>query len=61
MEGITKTDELTRETLGTIINACRDIERNAEEMDIDGVKVHFGFLKATVNRLDLIRKYRGVK
>ena len=47
-------DEMVRETLGTIISACRDIERCAEDMDVAGLKTHFGFLKTTIGRLDVI-------
>lgn len=47
-------DEMQREALGAIIRACRDIERCAEQMDVAGVKTHFGFLKTTIGRLDVI-------
>ena len=45
---------MQRETLGTIIRTCRDIERCAENMDVAEMKVHFGFLKTTIGRLDVI-------
>ena len=48
-------EELERECLGTIIRACRDIERCADGMDVAGVNVHFDFLKKQMNRLDVIR------
>ena len=47
-------EEMQRDTLGAIIRACRDIERCAEQMDVAGVKTHFGFLKTTIGRLDVI-------
>ena len=47
-------DEMQREALGAIIRACRDIERCAEQMDVAGLKTHFGFLKTTIGRLDVI-------
>lgn len=47
-------EEMKREALGAIIRACRDIERCAEQMDVAGVKTHFGFLKTTIGRLDVI-------
>lgn len=47
-------EEMQREALGTIIGACRDIERCAERMDVAGLKTHFGFLKTTIGRLDVI-------
>ena len=47
-------EEMQRETLGTIIRTCRDIERCAENMDVAEMKVHFGFLKTTIGRLDVI-------
>ena len=48
-------EEMTREALGTIIGVCRDMERCAERMDIGGLKTHFGFLKTTMGRLDVIQ------
>lgn len=48
-------EELERECMGTIISVCRDIERNAGEMDAAGVKVQFEFLKKQMARLDMIR------
>lgn len=49
-------EELERETLGTVIGICRDMERCAEKMDVAGLEVHFNFLKVTMGRLETIRK-----
>ena len=48
-------EELERECLGTIARAAQDMERCAMEMDVAGLRVHFDFVKAQMNRLDVIR------
>lgn len=48
-------DEMARETMGTIIGVCRDMERCAEAMDVNGLNIHYDFLKTTMRRLDVIR------
>ena len=47
-------EEMQRETLGVIAGVCRDMERCAMEQDVVGLKTHYGFLKTTMGRLDVI-------
>lgn len=48
-------EDMERETLGVIIGICRDMERSAEEMDVARLRTHYGFLRTTMGRLDVIR------
>ena len=47
-------DEMVRETLGTVVGVCRDMERCAMAQDVVGLKTHYGFFKTTMGRLDVI-------
>lgn len=47
-------EEMQRDTLGVLAGICRDMERCAMEQDVAGLKVHYGFFKTTMGRLDVI-------
>jgi len=44
-----------RECLGTIARTARDIEDCAMQQDTFGLETHFNFLKAQMNRLNIIK------
>lgn len=48
-------NELMRECLGTIARTARDIEDCAMQQDTFGLETHFNFLKAQMNRLNIIK------
>jgi len=47
-------EEMERETLGVIAGVCQDMERCAMAQDVVGLNTHYGFLKTTMGRLDVI-------
>lgn len=49
-------DEMMRECLGTIARAARDIENAAMAMNLNAVEVHFNFLKAQMNRVNVLKR-----
>ena len=46
--------EMQRDTLGVLAGICRDMERCAMDVDVVGLKTHYGFFKTTMGRLDVI-------
>lgn len=55
-------DEMARDTVGVVWRVCQDMERCAENMDLNGLKINFDFLKHQMTRLELfereMRKHR---